>query len=164
MLFLMFENLRNIFWVKLSHVVCGRLCRYFDGRHHLEEMMFYENIRRSQLLIILDKFYEILVISHHEEPNISYWLYSWLALTEIWTRKHSESWNLHEVEKLFMEFTTIQSQRPSGLGRVSSRAKLQCTISKILVSIFRSLSKCNRSFLFRRLPPLQNFVVHNFLG
>ena len=61
---------------KLSHVVCGRLCRYFDGRHHLEEMMFYENVRRSQLLIILDKFYEILVVSHHEEPHISYWLYS----------------------------------------------------------------------------------------
>jgi len=39
-------------------------------------MMFYENIRRSQLLIVLDKFYEVLVISHHEEPNISYWLYS----------------------------------------------------------------------------------------
>jgi len=57
-------------------VVCCRLCRYFDGRHHLEEMMFYENIRRSQLLIVLDKFYEVLVISHHEEPNISYWLYS----------------------------------------------------------------------------------------
>ena len=57
--------------------MCHRLCRYFDGRHHLEEMMFYENIRRSQLLIILDKFYEVLVISHHEEPNISYWLYSW---------------------------------------------------------------------------------------
>lgn len=54
----------------------ARLCRYFDGRHHLEEMMFYENIRRSQLLIILEKFYEILVVSHHEEPNISYWLYS----------------------------------------------------------------------------------------
>jgi len=61
--------------LSLSHV-CDRLCQYFDGRHHLEEMMFYENIRRSQLLIILDKFYEILVVSHHEEPSISYWLYS----------------------------------------------------------------------------------------
>ena len=60
---------------KVLNAVCRRLCRYFDGRHHLEEMMFYENIRRSQLLIVLDKFYEILVISHHEEPNISYWLY-----------------------------------------------------------------------------------------
>jgi len=64
-------------------LLCRRLCRYFDGRHHLEEMMFYENIRRSQLLIILDKFYEILIISHHEEPNISYWLYSWPATAEL---------------------------------------------------------------------------------
>ena len=73
----------SVIFLKMPGAVCCRLCRYFDGRHHLEEMMFYENIRRSQLLIILDKFYEVLVISHHEEPNISYWLYSWAIVNKL---------------------------------------------------------------------------------
>ena len=48
------------------------LCRYFRGRHHLEvrgggvtawlqEIMYHENIRRSALLQLVDKFRELLI-------------------------------------------------------------------------------------------------------
>ena len=37
--------------------------------------MYAENIRRSQLLTILDKFRDILITSQHEDPVISAWLY-----------------------------------------------------------------------------------------
>lgn len=41
---------------------------YFQGEHHLEEIMFYENLRRSQLLQLLDKFRDVLVIYETEDP------------------------------------------------------------------------------------------------
>ncbi|RUS89760.1 hypothetical protein EGW08_002463, partial [Elysia chlorotica] len=46
----------------------ARLCPYFNGKHHLEEMMFYENLSRSQLVALLDKFKEVLILCHHEDP------------------------------------------------------------------------------------------------
>ncbi|XP_034951005.1 GATOR complex protein NPRL3 [Chelonus insularis] len=54
-------------------MLLDKLCRlgYFDGRHHLEEIMYLENIRRSQLLQILDKFRDILITSEHEDPAIA---------------------------------------------------------------------------------------------
>jgi hypothetical protein len=47
------------------------LCRYFRGRHHLEEVMYHENIRRSVLLQLIDKFRDILVKAEHEDPAVS---------------------------------------------------------------------------------------------
>jgi nitrogen permease regulator 3-like protein len=44
---------------------------YFKGEHHLEEIMFYENLRRSQLLQLLDKFRDVLILYETEEE----WLY-----------------------------------------------------------------------------------------
>ena len=41
--------------------LCIRLCRYFHGSHHLEEIMLIENMSRSQLLTLIDKFSEVLV-------------------------------------------------------------------------------------------------------
>lgn len=41
---------------------------YFQGEHHLEEIMFYENLRRSQLLQLLDKFREVLILYETEDP------------------------------------------------------------------------------------------------
>lgn len=40
---------------------------YFKGEHHLEEIMFYENLRRSQLLQLLDKFSDVLVLYETED-------------------------------------------------------------------------------------------------
>lgn len=48
-----------------------RLLHYFRGRHHLEEIMYNENMRRSQLLMLFDKFRSVLVVTSHEDPVIS---------------------------------------------------------------------------------------------
>lgn len=54
-------------------ILLERMCRmgYFDGGHHLEEIMYLENIRRSQLLQILDKFRDVLITSEHEDPAMA---------------------------------------------------------------------------------------------
>ncbi|XP_044742248.1 GATOR complex protein NPRL3 [Chrysoperla carnea] len=51
----------------------AKLCRkgYFRGEHHLEEIMYLENLRRSQLLQLLDKFRDILITYETEDPAIS---------------------------------------------------------------------------------------------
>ncbi|XP_069503996.1 GATOR1 complex protein NPRL3 isoform X2 [Ambystoma mexicanum] len=49
----------------------ARLLHYFRGRHHLEEIMYNENMRRSQLLMLFDKFRSVLVVTNHEDPIIS---------------------------------------------------------------------------------------------
>lgn len=49
----------------------GRLLHYFRGRHHLEEIMYHENTRRSQLLMLFDKFRSVLVVTTHEDPVIA---------------------------------------------------------------------------------------------
>lgn len=49
----------------------GRLLHYFRGRHHLEEIMYNENTRRSQLLALVDKFRSVLVVTTHEDPVIA---------------------------------------------------------------------------------------------
>ncbi|ELU15283.1 hypothetical protein CAPTEDRAFT_221562 [Capitella teleta] len=51
----------------------AKLCLYFDGHHHLEEIMYYENVRRSQLLTLLDKFRSILITCIHEDKVTSFW-------------------------------------------------------------------------------------------
>jgi hypothetical protein len=63
-----------MFYLAIYNFLC-RLCPYFDGKHHIEEIMYAENIRRSQLLTVLDKYREILITSQHEDPGISAWLY-----------------------------------------------------------------------------------------
>ncbi|XP_076865428.1 GATOR1 complex protein NPRL3 [Brachyhypopomus gauderio] len=49
----------------------ARLLHYFRGHHHLEEIMYNENMRRSQLKTLLDKFHSVLVVTNHEDPIIS---------------------------------------------------------------------------------------------
>lgn len=49
-----------------------RICPYFRGLHHLEEIMYYENIRRSELLTLIDKFRSILVTTQHEDLATAY--------------------------------------------------------------------------------------------
>ena len=54
-------------------ILLERLCRmgYFKGGHHLEEIMYLENIRRSQLLQILDKFRDVLITCESEDPAMA---------------------------------------------------------------------------------------------
>uniref|UniRef100_A0A673M9Q9 GATOR complex protein NPRL3 n=1 Tax=Sinocyclocheilus rhinocerous TaxID=307959 RepID=A0A673M9Q9_9TELE len=49
----------------------ARLLHYFRGHHHLEEIMYNENMSRSQLKTLFDKFRSVLVITNHEDPIIS---------------------------------------------------------------------------------------------
>lgn len=51
----------------------ARLCRknYFQGNHHIEEIMFLENLSRSQLLQLLDKFRDVLITYETEDPTIA---------------------------------------------------------------------------------------------
>lgn len=49
----------------------ARLLHYFRGRRHLEEIMCNENTRRSQLLLLLDKFRSVLVLTALEDPVIA---------------------------------------------------------------------------------------------
>lgn len=49
-----------------------RLTPYFRGKQHLEEVMYYENLRRSQLLTLLDKFRDVLFLCQHEDPVTQY--------------------------------------------------------------------------------------------
>ncbi|XP_059608708.1 GATOR complex protein NPRL3 isoform X2 [Phlebotomus argentipes] len=44
---------------------------YFAGNHHLEEIIYFENLRRSQLLQLLDKFKDVLIIYETEDPAIA---------------------------------------------------------------------------------------------
>jgi len=43
------------------------MSKYFRGEHHLENIMYYENVVRSKLLIIIDKFRSILITLQHED-------------------------------------------------------------------------------------------------
>lgn len=48
-----------------------RLIPYFDGKHHVEDIMFFENLKRSQVLILCDKFRDILFTCHYEDVAVS---------------------------------------------------------------------------------------------
>uniref|UniRef100_A0A0K8TF05 GATOR complex protein NPRL3 n=2 Tax=Lygus hesperus TaxID=30085 RepID=A0A0K8TF05_LYGHE len=43
---------------------------YLLGDHHLEDIMYLENLRRSQLLQLLDKFREVLITCEAEDPTL----------------------------------------------------------------------------------------------
>lgn len=45
----------------------ARIFAYFNGKHHLEEIMFYENLRRSHLLTLIDKFNDVLITCSHQD-------------------------------------------------------------------------------------------------
>lgn len=46
------------------------LLPYFDGRHHVEDIMFFGNLERSQVLILCDKFRDILYTCHYEDVAV----------------------------------------------------------------------------------------------
>lgn len=48
-----------------------RLIPYFNGKHHVEDIMFFENLERSQVLILCDKFRDILFTCHYEDVAVS---------------------------------------------------------------------------------------------
>ena len=79
-----------------------RLLHYFRGRHHLEEIMYNENMRRSQLLMLFDKFRSVLVVTSHEDPVISVFqsLLKWLCRQRKGNCQGLDTDGLKEVWKL----------------------------------------------------------------
>ncbi|XP_071551151.1 GATOR1 complex protein NPRL3 isoform X2 [Panulirus ornatus] len=53
-----------------------KLCVYFRGCHHLEEMMYRVNLRRSQLLQLIDKFRQVLITCQHPDDSITLSIHS----------------------------------------------------------------------------------------
>ncbi|XP_066974463.1 GATOR1 complex protein NPRL3 isoform X2 [Macrobrachium rosenbergii] len=49
----------------------SKLCMFFRGKHHLEEMMYRVNLRRSQLLQIIDKFRQVLYTCQHPDESLN---------------------------------------------------------------------------------------------
>lgn len=64
-------KLSTHFFCLLCRLLYSRLLHYFRGHHHLEEIMYNENMRRSQLKTLFDKFRSVLVVTNHEDPIIS---------------------------------------------------------------------------------------------
>ena len=48
-----------------------RLAPYFNGKYHLEEIMYHENVRRSHLLQLIDKFRDVVIRHEHEDTNVT---------------------------------------------------------------------------------------------
>ena len=49
----------------------ARLAPYFSGRYHIEEILFFANVRRSDLHVIIDLFRPILALHEHEDTAIT---------------------------------------------------------------------------------------------
>ncbi|XP_052791015.1 GATOR complex protein NPRL3-like [Mya arenaria] len=46
----------------------ARLFPYFCGKSHIEEVMYFENLRRSQLITLIEKFKEVLILCTYKDP------------------------------------------------------------------------------------------------
>ena len=44
---------------------------YMNGKYHIEEIMYHLDLRRAQLLQIIDKFRDIVVRHEHEDPALT---------------------------------------------------------------------------------------------
>lgn len=49
----------------------ARVAPYFTGRYHVEDIMYHEDIRRAQLMTVVDKFRQVLVKQEAEDPAIT---------------------------------------------------------------------------------------------
>lgn len=48
-----------------------RLCPYFDAKRHLEDIMYYEDIQRSELMSFLERHEDVLLMFEHDDTAIS---------------------------------------------------------------------------------------------
>ena len=44
---------------------------YMNGKYHIEEIMYHLDLRRAQLLQIIDRFRDIIVRHEHEDPAVN---------------------------------------------------------------------------------------------
>lgn len=55
-------------------ILSRRLCKYFDGTHHLEEIMLNENMTRTDLLNIIDRHLPMLYTMQAPDAATSYYV------------------------------------------------------------------------------------------
>lgn len=48
----------------------AKLSQYFDGKHHIEHIMYKEKVKRSQILATIDKFRDVLITCQHEDKTV----------------------------------------------------------------------------------------------
>ena len=49
-----------------------RLFPYFNGNHHIEEIVYFENLRRPQLLTLQDKFRDVFILCNYRDPATTF--------------------------------------------------------------------------------------------
>lgn len=62
-----------------------RLCKYFNGEHHFEDVMYWENLRRSDLVKMMAKFQSVLATCQHEDKLSAVFMEPSLVETFSWT-------------------------------------------------------------------------------
>lgn len=45
--------------------------KYFDGKRHLEDVMYYEDVQRNELTSLIDKFSDVLFSCEHDDTAIT---------------------------------------------------------------------------------------------
>ena len=49
----------------------AKVAPYFNGRYHIEEILYFANLRRSDLIKVMDVFIDVLVFHEHEDPAVT---------------------------------------------------------------------------------------------
>ena len=71
------ECLRNLWMVpkittdKNELAKFAQVAVFMNGKYHIEEIMYHMDLRRAQLLQIIDKFRSIVVRHEHEDPALT---------------------------------------------------------------------------------------------
>jgi hypothetical protein len=53
-----------------TYLLFCKLAPYFRGQHHIEEIIWRENIRREDLMLVLEKYQSLLVTCVHQEGEL----------------------------------------------------------------------------------------------
>jgi hypothetical protein len=65
------EEILSITHDKKELVKFAQVGVFMNGKYHIEEIMYHSDLRRSQLLQIIDKFRNIIVRHEHEDPALT---------------------------------------------------------------------------------------------
>ena len=49
----------------------AKVAPYLNGRYHIEEILYFANLRRAELIKVLDCFIDLLTLQEHEDPAVT---------------------------------------------------------------------------------------------
>ena len=49
----------------------AKIASYLNGRYHIEEILYFANMKRAELMKVLDCFIDILTIQEHEDTAVT---------------------------------------------------------------------------------------------